>query len=109
MRVADVVVRARGDHQLAFVIQIVAEAFAWPMEEEREAPLEAGAHVGTSPLPGSPLREPPDSLKVVAVGKFLEQKVGKRRGRLANGEPRMTSALDEHDTASDAAQGERGQ
>ena len=109
MRVADLVVRARGDQQLARVIAIVGEALAGAMEEEREAALETAGDVRTCPLPGSPFRERPDARQIVAIGDFLEQQVGQRRGRLADRESGMAAAFDQRDAQPATPQRQRGQ
>ena len=47
--------------------------------------------------------------QVVAVRQLLEQQVGERRRRLADGEARMAAAFDQHDAPAAPAQRERGE
>ena len=109
MRVADLVVRACGDHQLSLVLLVVREPFAWAMEEEREAALQSARDIGMGALPRAPFRKSADPRQVVPIGDFLDQQVGKRCRRLADGESRMAAPFDEHDTAAGAAERERRQ
>ena len=109
MRVADLVVRARGDQQLARMVAIVRESFAGTMEQEGEPAFETAGDLRALPLPGAPLRERPDARQIVAIGDLLDQQVGERRGRFADGEPGMTSALDERDAHPATPQRQRGQ
>jgi hypothetical protein len=102
MRVADVVVRAGGDHQLAVVLAVVAEGLVWFMKEEGEAAFKTAANVGTRPLPCAPFGEDTNLREVVPISELLQKKVGERRGRLDR--DRGWRPLDEHHGAPDAAQ-----
>ena len=77
------------------------------MEIEREAAFEAARDIRAPTLPRAPLREHADPRQVVVVAELLEQQVRERRGRLADGKPRMPPALDEDDALAAPAQGER--
>src|SRR5580704_15747141 len=100
VHVADLVMRAGRDEQLALVLPGVSKGLTGTMEKEREAALEATGHVRARTLPRPPLRKHTDSRQLVAIGQFLEQQVGQRRGRLADRESWMAAALDEHDPPS---------
>ena len=79
------------------------------MEEEGEAALQAARDVRPRPLPRAPLRERSDPRQIVAVRQLLEQEVGERRGRLADGEARVTAAFDQRDAPAALQQRERRQ
>ena len=109
VRVGDLVVRARRDQQLPLAFGVVGERLARAMEEEGEAALQAARDVRSRPLPRAPLRERPDPRQVVAVRQLLEQQVGQRRGRLADGEARVAAAFDQRDAPAALQQRERRQ
>ena len=109
VRVADVIVRARCHQQLPRMLAIVRERLAEAVEVEREPALEAAADIRARSLPRAPFREHADLRQVVAVGELLDQQVGQRRRRFADGEARMASALDQHDAFSRAPQAQRHQ
>ena len=79
------------------------------MEEEGEAALEPAGDVRSRALPRAPLRERADARQIVAIRQLLDQQVGERRGRLADGEARMTAAFDQRDAAAPLAKRERRQ
>ena len=97
MRVADLVVRARGDQQLPRVLAIVGEALAGLVEEEREAAFQAAGDVGTCALPRAPFREHAgagagrsDPRALRAAGWPAASTI--RRSRTADGGPARSSA-----------------
>jgi hypothetical protein len=100
VHVRDLVMRTRSNHQLSLAIVILPECPARLMEEEREPTLQPARHIGPHSLPGAPLRERPDPRQVVAIGEFLDEEIGERRGRLPDGEARVAAAFGEDDAPS---------
>ena len=76
------------------------------VEQKREAALQSARDVRPGPLPRAPFRERPNPRKVVAIGELLQQQIGERRRRLADGESRMTAALDQRDAPASLAERE---
>ena len=55
------------------------------------------ADAGMAPLPRAPFRERPDRGRSYRSAQLLEQQVGERRRRLADGEPGVPAALEQRD------------
>ena len=97
VRVRDRVMRARGDEQLPRMRIVVSEALAGTWKQNVKPRLRPAATSGPGLLPRAPLREDAHARQVVLVCNLLEQQVRQRRGRFADGEARVTSALEERD------------
>ena len=109
VRIRDLVVRARRDHQLPLARVIVRDRRTRLMKEEREPALESACDLGPGTLPCPPLRERANAREIVAVGQFLYQQVRERRRGLSDRESRMAAPLDERDALPPFEQSERGQ
>src|SRR5204863_10182632 len=70
VRVADLVVRACGDHQLPLVRVVIRERFAGPMKIESEAALQAAGDLWPRALPRAPFGEHANLRQFVRVGQF---------------------------------------
>jgi hypothetical protein len=96
--VADFITRTRGHQELVGAIGFVGERVAKSMEEEREASLEPTRHIRAFALPRPPLRERSDSRQPIAIGQLLQQQVGQRCRRFADGKSGMAPTFDHDDS-----------
>ena len=95
--VADLIVRARGHQQLASVRAVVTKRLADVVAKEAEPALEPAADLRMMTLPRAPLRERPDARQPIPIRQLFQQQVRQRRRGLADDEPWMPAAFEQHD------------
>jgi hypothetical protein len=98
MCIGGVVVRACRDHQLAPMVVIFSKVFAGTMEKEGKSTFEADGNIRVCMLPCSPFRKRTYLWKVVPVGEFFEQQIGKRGRRFSNDKSRMLMTFHQRNT-----------
>ena len=108
VRVGDLVVWTRRDHQLTVAFLVHGEALAELVMAEGKAALEPTGDLRMRSLPGAPLDEGQQSRQIVAAREVFEQQIGERRRGFADGKPRMAVALEQQHRESESP-GDQGQ
>jgi hypothetical protein len=109
VRVGQFVARAGCDKQLIRPLLVRRVRAPGLVLEVGKSPLQSAAEIGVGPLPRTKCRKRPDPRQVVAICELLDQDSGKRRRRLADCEPRMSSALEQHHSQSQVSRDHREQ
>src|SRR5438105_6192354 len=97
VRVGELVTRTRGDEEPLRIEAAIGERLTGMMSVECEAALQPAAHVGDMRKPAAARGHVVAVRQPVAHAEALERKIRERRRRLAYGEARVRSPLQQDD------------
>ena len=107
MSVSNSRMRTRGDEQLPQVLGIVFEPASRAMCEKTEAAFQTAGNLRIALLPGTPFGEREKTREIVARSQLLQNEVGERSGRFADGKARMLRLLDQDDGKAETSRDHR--